>query len=346
MITSSSENWRERGERKNNIPRVQIKEGIPLTVCVAAISENTMIFGAADRMLTAGDIQFEPPDIKIMRLTSSIAIMIAGDSALHSEIFQSVYKVIYERLEVEPSEWITVKEVAELYSQFYNEVRQKCAERVILAPFGLTTETFLTRQVNMSTDFVRQLGTELINFNAGDVEAIVTGVDQAGPHIWVVKNEDITCYDKAGFAAIGVGEWHSKSSFMFSRHVRFRKFSQTLLLTYAAKKRAEVAPGVGVNTDMFTIGPALGTFTWIDDDILEGLEVIYQKVRAEEQRVLAEANEEVEKYVEEIARATTVKEQATLPEDGGGDSSFDQNQLRDGSEESEPQDAGDDSPPN
>jgi hypothetical protein len=39
-----------------------------------------MIVLALDRMITAGDIQFEPPTGKITALTSSIAIMASGDN--------------------------------------------------------------------------------------------------------------------------------------------------------------------------------------------------------------------------------------------------------------------------
>src|SRR2546421_7416049 len=115
----------------------------------------------------------------------------------------------------------------------------------------------------------------------------------------------MTCYDKAGFAAIGAGEWHAKSAFMFNRHTRFRAVPQTLLLTYAAKKRAEVAPGVGAYTDMFIIGPELGSFNWIQFGILQRLDGMYQSIRQEEQRIIDEANAEVYQYVEEISRTST-----------------------------------------
>jgi 20S proteasome alpha/beta subunit len=309
------------------------KEGVNVTVCVAAICDNDTIFGAADRMLTTGDIQFEPPDIKIVTLTNSIVVMTSGDSALHAEILQSVRAEILERLEYNSDEWLDIKEVAELYSQHYNEVRRKCAERVILAPFGLTSDTFLERQSNMSAELVKQLASELINFDAGNVEAVVAGIDNTGPHLWVVKNGDIACYDRAGFAAIGAGEWHAKSSFMFARHTRYRALPQTLLLTYAAKKRAEVAPGVGGYTDMFIIGE-LGSFTWIDEGILRRLEGIYQSIRQQEQLIIQQANVEVDQYVKEIARASIAKEQAALPEDSGGDTPSDQEDIPGRSDES------------
>ncbi|MGB8507940.1 MAG: hypothetical protein WCD76_06035 [Pyrinomonadaceae bacterium] len=311
-----------------------------MTICVAAICDGDTILGATDNMITAGDIQFEPPALKMTSLTNSIVVMTAGDSTLHAEILDVVRVEVSERIEFEPEEWLKVKDVAELYVETYNKVRQKCAERAILAPLGLTFETFVTRQAEMLPDFVRQIGTELINYNAGDIEAIITGLDEHGPHIWVAKNEDLRCYDKAGFAAIGSGEWHAKSSFMFSRHMSLRELPQTLLLTYAAKKRAEVAPGVGGVTDMFIVGPKLGSFTLIGGHILERLEEIYRQIRQDEQQILQRANEEVEQYVEEILGAATPKGQEALPEDGGGGTPTDQKQLRNGSEEGEPEGEG------
>jgi hypothetical protein len=43
-----------------------------MTVCIAARSNGPLLL-ASDRMLTAGDIQFEPPVRKLHMLTSSIA---------------------------------------------------------------------------------------------------------------------------------------------------------------------------------------------------------------------------------------------------------------------------------
>jgi hypothetical protein len=126
-----------------------------MTVCVAAICDaNTTILGAADRMITAGDVQFEPPDIKIAGLTSSLAVMTAGDSALHAEILQNVRTEIKERILYDPDEWLNIKDVADMYTRYYNETRTKRAERAILAPLGLDTDSFIRRQQEMSSDFV------------------------------------------------------------------------------------------------------------------------------------------------------------------------------------------------
>jgi len=111
---------------------------------------------------------------------------------------------------------------------------------------------------------------------------------------------------------------------MFAGHVRARPMPETLLLVYSAKKRAEVAPGVGAHTDMFMIGPSLGSYFAVGDHVLERLEEIYQATQKRAKEADLEARDKATQYVQEIADAATVKEQAAIPEDGGGNETVDQ----------------------
>jgi hypothetical protein len=184
----------------------------------------------------------------------------------------------------------------------------------------LDTNTFISRQREMDPQFIRQIGSELINFSPPAVEAIICGVDSSGPHLYSVYNSDATCQDTVGFAAIGVGSWHADSQFMFAGHVGLRPFPETLLLVYLAKKRAEVAPGVGEATDMFSIGPALGSLFFVNEEVKERLEKEYREMRRREASMERKAQKGVRQYVEEIVRrAQAQREQAASTEDGGGD---------------------------
>ena len=145
------------------------------------------------------------------------------------------------------------------------------------------------------------------------VEALITGIDSTGAHIYVVTNTEVACRDAAGFAAIGAGCWHANSQFMFAGHTRFSPLPESLLLTYAAKRRAEVAPGVGVGTDMFTIGPQLGSYRQIEEGIINELANIYKRTRSRASRSLKISNREVNQYVEELGRRAAQQEQ-TSPE--------------------------------
>jgi hypothetical protein len=304
-----------------------------VTVCVAALCEGGNIFGASDRMLTAGDVEFEPDAGKIRELTSSIALMTAGDSSLQTEIIARVSVVVGARIEAEPQNWWLVKDVADLYARHYGAVKRERSERSILSPVGLTHDGFISRQGQMADSFIRNLTTELVNFSMPSVATIVTGSDMEGEHIYVVTDGDVECLDSVGFAAIGIGRWHANSQFMFAGHDRLKPIPETLLLTYAAKRRAEVSPGVGQGTDMFTIGARLGSYVRISPKIVEDLGKIYKRIRAASQRAIEKGNQEVRKYVEEdLARPQTPRKQEATPSDRGGTPSSDPKELRDGTE--------------
>lgn len=185
-------NWHSSGKR----------EEIPVTVCVAAMFGGNAIIGASDRMLTSGDIQFEPQQQKIIALTSSIAVMVAGDSSMPAEIIQNVQTDVSKRIETEPQNWWNVRDVAELYSRYYNDARFTRAEKQILTPLGLDGNTFISRQKEMYTELIRQLSTELKYFVPPSIAAIFAGVDISGSHIYVANNGNVSCQDLVGFAAI------------------------------------------------------------------------------------------------------------------------------------------------
>ena len=61
------------------------KQGHPVTVCIAARCKEGMIFCAADRMVTTGDLELEQATPKIIQLTTSICLMMSDDDAtLHA----------------------------------------------------------------------------------------------------------------------------------------------------------------------------------------------------------------------------------------------------------------------
>jgi 20S proteasome alpha/beta subunit len=288
-----------------------------VTVCVAAILDRASVIGASDRMLTSGDVEFEPPQKKIYVITNSIAAMIAGDSSLQLHLIQQVQTEIRKQIQEKPNEWISISHAAITYHTAYKNEQKRRAQAALLTPLGLDENGFLTRQQQMSDSLVKQLAAEIISFDMPQIETIIAGVDASGPHIYTITNHGITCNDAAGFAAIGVGYWHANSQFMFAEHAPSKPFPQTLLLAYAAKRRAEVAPGVGEATDMFMIGPTLGSYFDIGEHVLGELKTIYSQTRTRAQRSQKIANERIGKYVEELGKAAPVTEQRATPEDSG-----------------------------
>lgn len=299
------------------------RKGVTVTVCVAAMCSSNILLGASDRMLTSGDVEFEPATAKIYNPTNSTVIMIAGESSLQAQILNIIYPWASERIKHKPEEWIRIEELADKYYRGYQSIRSSQAEMRVLGPLGMTLDSFIKRQREMTPEIVKELTQAIVNFEMPDIEAIVAGIDDTGVHLYIVTNNGVVCRDAIGFAAIGIGYWHANSQFMFAEHNRERPLPETLLLTYAAKKRAEVAPGVGIGTDMFTMGPNLGSYFAILPQVIQDVDKIYKRTRTRAKTSIEKANKEVNKYVEQLSKAATAQEQKTAtpkpaPDQSGG----------------------------
>lgn len=302
-----------RWERPSLLGTERPKQEIPsLTVCIAAICEDNIIIGASDRMITAGDIQFEPPARKAFGMTSSIAVMFAGDAALQIEVGQAVQLRVNAHIQAFPNVWLSVRELAQMFVEERNAVKLRRAEAAVLQPLGLTAETFRQGLHGFGPDLMKTVAADLVQFAMPYVGWIVCGIDDTGAHIYTIHDGALTCQDQVGFAAIGYGGRHAESQFMLAEHAKHRSIAETLLLIYTAKKRAEVAPGVGGGTDIFTAGPGLGTLTTVHETVQERVDAEYVRIRDGETQALNAAKLEMEAYVGELRQA----QQATQVADG------------------------------
>lgn len=263
-----------------------------MTVCIAAIHSNHSILGASDRMVTGGygDITFEPPIPKILPLTTSITLLTAGDQNIQIQLYHEIRAIIDDLVETDPNHWLDVSEVVKIYSKCYLTLRNSLIEKYILSPYNLTFDSFYTRQKEMTKEFIDTILMSIARFDIDymrdrAIETIITGIDNSGPHIYVVANGEVSCHDKLGFAAIGIGSSHAVSHFMLSAYSKVSSEAKAVLTVHQAKKKAEVSPGVGKETDMFTIGPRVGTFYKLEPlpeskDIVKDLDNFYKKYTA------------------------------------------------------------------
>src|SRR5207245_11476981 len=110
---------------------------------------------------------------------------------------------------------IEIESIANVYAAEYAKYRQRESEKVILAPLGLTLDSFVARQKEMAPEQVQRLVADL-RYHDFDPEAIICGVDLKGAHIFRVTNPGLVhCHDPVAFAAIGIGARHAESQFMF-----------------------------------------------------------------------------------------------------------------------------------
>jgi len=227
----------------------------------------------------------------------------SNDLSLAAQILLEVQAEVAERVTKEPQNWWLVKDVAYLYKEKYLRVKSERAAMSILAPLGLDSETYISRQKEMNPEMVKQIATELINYQLPSTAIIFAGVDTTGPNLYVANDAEISWCNPAGFATIGSGSWHAQSTFMVAGHTRFSLLPRTLFITYIAKKRAELAPGVGPDTDMFGIGPALGSLKSFEQTVIQGMDKIYGAWNIKLSECFTEVEKEVNKYAEQVSAA-------------------------------------------
>jgi hypothetical protein len=98
---------------------------------------------------------------------------------------------------------------------------------------------------------------------------------------------------------------------MFAGHTPYRTFPETVRLAYSAKKRGEVAPGVGEATDMFAIGPSPGGSLIMNEEFMSRLETIYQTMVKSETETRRTADLGMRDYINELIRdAASASKQA------------------------------------
>jgi len=225
-----------------------------MTVCIAAVfrwfyGENDLgwaVIGASDRMLTSGDVEYEPPQTKFCSLTGHVLLLTAGAMHIHSEAIRATQK------HLQANEADSVGDVAEAHASNIGNLRARFAAQEVLSPFGLDHSTFLAKQREMDPELVMNLANKIIKYSF-DIECIVFGVDSGGnPDIFHIDGNGIaTRHIDVGFVSIGIGADHANLQLMAAGYSRFvPDYYHALGMLYAAKKSAEVAPAVGRSTDI------------------------------------------------------------------------------------------------
>lgn len=223
-----------------------------MTIGLAALCQGEngapLVVVASDRMVTyPGLIEYEHAVPKMSPASSHAITMIAGDTLVAVRLVEEVVGALMG----------TNPRVADIASQLadrYDQVRIQHVEQTVLSPRGLSLQTFYGSHQSLNGQLVMVADQAMMQFDL-NVELIVAGVDPSGGHIFTIHNPGRVerKWDAIGHAGIGSGGIHTLQSMIGFHHVPMSNFTETLFWVYASKKRAEVAPGVGVDTDMAVI---------------------------------------------------------------------------------------------
>jgi hypothetical protein len=253
-------------------PRPDFMSPTPVTVCIAALSSwnyakpgdpedwGLVAITASDRMITFGDVQYEPEQMKFASMATHTMLLISGDYSLHSEAIKTTQHALQSRPDATPGD------IALMYGRAMQAIKQRHAEDIFLAPLGLNTDLLAAQQNELSPSTVDRLLAQMQQYEGEVVEALIVGIEKkvgtetGGGTIYHVDSRgSVTCADDVGFAAIGSGAWHANSQLMQAGYTRRFPYFRALATVFAAKKAADVSPGVGNNfTDVsviFRTGP-------------------------------------------------------------------------------------------
>lgn len=286
-----------------------------VTVCIAAISDG-MIIAASDRMLSAGLVEFEPPINKIQVITRSCFALIAGDTSVQGEALSIVRKEIDAKLQANPNDWIEVGTVAQLWANALATIQRNRINATCLSPLGLSLDDIVNGTA-IKSNLTDAAISAALAYRLPQTETLIVGLDERGPHIYSLGNAHISCLDFSGFSAVGTGGYHASSYLMFNRQNPGMNASRTLYQVYAAKRHAEVAPGVGAATDMIVIGPQKWSNFPVDPEMLSMLQTTFDTAQKTAEKARKRAGDKTEAYI--LGMVSRFADETQASDDGPSD---------------------------
>lgn len=257
-----------------------------MTVCTASIinwqyGENEIggaIVVASDRMYSDSGlgIEYESSRTKVAYIGQSKLLLVAGDLTMNSRAVAATMTWMGNNPDA------NTHQAANMYGQIIAALAFESAAKMVLNPLGIFTDEVLSDEVGLAKyglpDALVVRIAEQLQAECLDSETIIAGCDGKSAYIYRIDGKGrVSLHNDIGFVSIGSGGIHSSAYFMQMPYDHNVRFSEGLVSTFFAKKRAEIAPGVGMTTDMSIINGG-GIFTVPPDDIA-ALEKTYREAR-------------------------------------------------------------------
>src|SRR5215469_10235702 len=226
-----------------------------MTICMGALCQqdrpgDTIVL-ASDRMVTwMGLTEFEHSAPKAHEISPTALILVAGDVLTGARIARAARAMLAGQV-VPPG---SMDVVADMAAACYASLRQEIAQAQFFAPRGLSIEGYYQMQQQLNPQLVSLLDSALINIDLG-VELIVAGVDANGGHLHSIGNPGgwQQCHDPIGTTAVGSGAIHAIQSMIGYSHSATVPLRETVFHVFSSKRKAELAPGVGHDTDLMIL---------------------------------------------------------------------------------------------
>jgi 20S proteasome alpha/beta subunit len=176
----------------------------------------------------------------------------------------------------------------EKFKEAYSVYRKEKIEDVILGTQGFTSITdFQQRQNTLSKEVVMSIQNLIANANLQTL-MILVALENHKCYIKVL-NHPGDLINPLEYAVIGSGDLHATQSLISARYKKSEDVDTATYLVFEAKKRAEVAPGVGNMTDMIVLyyndsGELI--YKKLTDDELGKLDEVYKDVNLRDPSII------------------------------------------------------------
>jgi len=223
-----------------------------MTVCVGALADDgKSVVTITDKMISINApmaYQYENDEVqKVYELKDKVIAMYAGPTNLADEIIKNAI------IKVKESTPETVKEIADIVRDEYQQYRLTLLAEAVLKPHNLTIEEYKEKQKDLNQEVVNSIEKSLTEFNLL-IDIIVCGLDETGGHIYTISNPGISILsDGVGYSCIGIGAPHALYSLIDASYTKSLSKKAVEQMLKEAKKRSENAPGVGKLTYTKTI---------------------------------------------------------------------------------------------
>ena len=223
-----------------------------MTICIALLYDKGQGCLLASDQMTTGHIpigyEFENEEIeKIVKISENVYVLTSGDVLFAREVINIVtQRIITDNIHV-------VSGIAEAIRGAYQLVRRTRVVRNELEPRGMDLNIFLNNQQKLLPQLVLVIDQAFRTYNPM-TEFIIAGKDKDSCHIYTIVNPgDLMCHDPIGFVAIGTGGPHAVYSMIASDYKKSMDKEKAKKVIEEAKKRSEVAPGVGKLTTIIEL---------------------------------------------------------------------------------------------
>lgn len=215
-----------------------------MTQLIGALCENrSKLILISDRMVTTGNgtLAFEH-EAKFQFVAPNAIVLTAG-TVHEPEI------IVDTKAQIKGM--CSVLEIADILSRNYRKIRRKRVENEVLEEMGiLSFDEFHRKQNLLNENTVLQLSKKITDYDLG-VHLLLGGVDDKAHLYRIGEPGTYRSFDEVGFCCIGSGDRHADPVFAFYGFSLSSPLGETLQIGFEAKKRAEMAGGVGEKTDIW-----------------------------------------------------------------------------------------------